>query len=143
MIGKILLYIAENVLSDVCEAVFVGSRPSAVPPNQQFLVVRASKNEDDQNVSIKRTLYIDVYVRDRQGGRERTDVLDDLTDKIIDKFPIISEDGKKWNAYRPQHVISGDDQLGFHAWGIMAELHINTTEKFGLGEPEEDINNNN
>lgn len=134
-----------NALSDVCEAqtdrsgdpmlsVYPGSRPSATDNHTEFLVVSLSRSVYSHGPYQNAAVYIDIFVRNGQGGIERTWRLQEICDELTSRFPfrrIDEESGlTRWTVTRPKLVLAGDDSLGFHVWRIRARLFVNTTDRY-------------
>ncbi|MBQ0113671.1 MAG: hypothetical protein KBT03_11115 [Bacteroidales bacterium] len=135
-LGSVLKTLCTETFADVCDFVIAGHRPSAVDEKKSFLVIRTSSSCYDHGPYQKASLYVDIYVKNLEGGIENTTKLQELLDVVDEKFPIIhkeeNESSWRWQATRPQLALSGDDSLGFTVWGVRALLLINTTDKFQL-----------
>ena len=107
--------------------VFAGNRPSAGPELDEFLVIRTSSNFGDHNVYQQASVYVQIYVRNLENGLQNIMRLQELEDKVIEKFPIITE---RYVVKNPALQLSGDDELGFSVWLVRANLQINTTDRF-------------
>lgn len=134
-----------TAMSDVCEpqedrsgdamlSVYPGTRPSATDNHTEFLVVSLSRSVYSHGPYQNAAVYIDIFVRNGQGGIERTWRLQELCDKVTAKFPFVKEDEEsgiaRWTVTRPKLVLDGDDSLGFHVWRIRARLFVNTTDRY-------------
>ena len=123
------------------ETVYVGHRPSATDNHSEFLVASLSKSVYSHGPYQNAAFYLDIVVKNKQGGIENTTRLQELLDEVNRKFPIkCKEDEIRWIIKNPQLVISGDDQLGFTVWRLRGSLFINTVDRYG--EVDEDTNTN-
>lgn len=130
-------------LSDVCErqfdeneelldTVYAGHRPSSTENHSEFLAVSLSKSLYTHGPYQNAAVYIDIIVKNGQGGIERTYRLQELLDKVNSKFPMFCNGNElRWNIKNPQLVISGDDQLGFTVWRLRGSLFVNQTDRYG------------
>ncbi|MCQ2245117.1 MAG: hypothetical protein MJZ32_12780 [Bacteroidaceae bacterium] len=152
MASKVKYYVSDilericEAMNDICDtqidengepmdSVYAGHRPSAVDNHSEMIVVSLSKSLYTHGPYQNAAVYIDIIVKNGQGGIERTYRLQELLDKVNDKFPIeSSDDGMRWIAKNPQLVISGDDQLGFTVWRLRGSLFVNLTDRYGVVE---------
>lgn len=130
-ISDILKWTCMDVFADICDMVVAGHRPSSEEQHGEFLVVRTSSTIGEHNVYQQASLYVQIYVKNLEGGYENTVRLQELLDKVDEKFPKMSPD-KRFAIKNPVLQISGDDQLGYSVWLVRASLQINTTDKFHL-----------
>lgn len=130
-IFDVLKWACTDVFADVCDCVVAGHRPSAVEQHDEFVVIRTSSIIGEHNVYQQASIYIQIYVKNLEGGYENTDRLQELLNKVDEKFPIMSED-KRISMKNPVLQISGDDSLGYSVWLVRASLQFNTTDKFLL-----------
>lgn len=134
-----------TALSDVCEpqtdrngdamlSVYPGTRPSATDNHTEFIVVSLSRSVYSHGPYQNAAVYIDIYVRNAQGGTEKSWRLQELYDEVTSRFPFKKVDEAtgiaRWTATRPKCVLVGDDSLGFHAWRVRARLFVNTTDRY-------------
>ena len=151
-------YIIAEMMKELCtelkgiaEGIMAGNRPSAGKEKDSFIVVRTSSNIGDHWAYQQMSVYVQIFVRNLQGGLPDYVKLERLSKKVIEHFPYVSYDKKhtniwKWKASTPTLQITGDDNLGFSAWLLRSSAQVNTTDRFASWqEPEtnETENNNN
>jgi len=150
-VSPILEALSES-LADVCEeqtneddellqTVYTGNRPSAVENHTEFLVISISRSVYSHGPYQNAAVYVDMYVRNGQGGIEKTWRLQELCDEICGRFPFKSEENERWSVKDPKLVLSGDDQLGFTAWRLRGTLFVNTTDRYFV-LPDDDTEDN-
>lgn len=141
-IADVLTELCTEVFDDVCkcqygrsknkkQTVFAGHRPSGTEGMDEFLVIRTSSNIGEHNVYQQGSLYVEIRVRNLEHGLENTLRLQELLDKIEEKFPYTSLDGR-FTIKNPSLTISGDDGLEFTTWLVRSSLQINTTDRFAM-----------
>lgn len=114
------------------------SRPSAVPNHKEFIVVSLSKSMYSHGPYQNAAVYMDIYVKNGQGGIARVNRLQQLTDSITELGSVVRsrypEDApvKRWYITKPKMVLEGDDNLGFSVWRVRWKLFVNTTDKYYL-----------
>lgn len=116
--------------------VYTNGRPSADEDHTEFLVISISRSVYSHGPYQNAAIYFDIYVRNGQGGIERTWRLQEISDAICERFPIRStfEEGR-WSCVGwPKLVIQGDDQLGFTAWRLRCSLIVNTTDRYLISD---------
>lgn len=98
----------------VCENVFTSSRPVATDKMDRFVVVRFSNGirpyADTHNVAY---VQANCFVRDRQGGIENVDVMEDMVDGIVGLFPL--DDELVSCSGNPIVLDTKSDGMGFHS----------------------------
>lgn len=132
-----LQMLALDVFDGIAQAVYVGNRPSAGKERDTFIVLRTSGRVGEHNVYQQLGLYVEIYVRNMQNGIPNLRKLQEIEDKVLEKFPLTYETPDylktskwRWRATNPLLQITGDDQLGFTAWLVRASLQINTSDRF-------------
>lgn len=139
-VADVLSELCTEVFTDVCKtrtdirgnvlpSVFAGHRPSGIKGMDEFLVIRTSSNLGEHNVYQQMSLYVEIRVRNLESGLEDTLRLQELLDKVDEKFPYVSPT-KRFSIKNPVLVISGDDGLEFTTWLVRSSLQINTTDRF-------------
>lgn len=107
-------------MADVSEHVFVSDRPNATTEQMNdFVVVALTGAMTDRNAYGDSNIRIDVFAKDRKGGLEATDKLEEMQLKVFDKFPMVND---KFTTYKPRLIAGGDDGLGFHYLMITAKI---------------------
>lgn len=119
------------------ETVYTSHRPAVVENHSEFLVSYLSKSVYSHGPFQNAAAYVDIVVRNGQGGIERTYRLQEILDELCERFPMTKydeEDASKWRFImkEPRLVISGDDQLGFTVWRLRASVVVNTTDRYYL-----------
>ncbi len=149
-----------GLVEDVCEpqrdragdpldTVYTNGRPSQTDNHSEFIVVSLSRSVYSHGTHQNAAVYMDIYVKNAQGGIEKTWRLQEICDELTERFPYYRskypEDSKekRWSMRSPKLVLSGDDQLGFTAWRLRWSLSVNTTDRFAIIDLEEDNNINN
>lgn len=111
----------------VCENVFTGDRPSAVPKQMDDFIVVSIPGTLESTVfgggygNVPSYCDIEVYVRLKKNGMEDVSKMGDVCRSILKMFPI-SDD--TITASRPRMMLKGNDGLGFSAALIRADLLI-------------------
>lgn len=149
--AEVIESLCEVYMADICKAqggkrgqkirtVFPGNRPSAVGDGMsEFLVIRPSRSLGDHGAYQNASIYIDMYIRNKENGMQNTLRLKELTKAVLAKFkdgPITSGEDGRWKVGRPRVVFSGDDNRGFNVQMVRCTLFVNTTDRFG-GEAKE------
>lgn len=107
-------------MADVSNHVFVSDRPNATTEQMNdFVVVALTGATNDRNAYGDSHIRIDVFAKDRNGGIEATDKLEEMQQKVLEKFPMVND---KFTTYKPQLIAGGDDGLGFHYLMITAKI---------------------
>ena len=107
-------------MADVSNNIFVTDRPSATTEQMNnFVVVALTGAMNDSNAYGDSQIRIDVFAKDRTGGIEATDKLEEMQLKIFEKFPMVND---KFTTYKPRLIAGGDDGLGFHYLMITAKI---------------------
>lgn len=107
-------------MADVSNHVFVSDRPNATAEQMNdFVVVALTGAMNDRNAYGDSHIRIDVFAKDRNGGLEATDKLEEMQQKVFEKFPMVND---KFTTYKPQLIAGGDDGLGFHYLMITAKI---------------------
>lgn len=121
---KDILVVMRDSFKDLTEAVFVTDRPKTVAENyNDFIVVSLpvmlyNKTYGNGYGMTSSYARIEIFVKDRS-GLEQTAKIDDMVNKVIDKFPINNE---LITMSRPRVVMSGADGYGFHVATIQASF---------------------
>lgn len=107
-------------MANVSEHVFVSDRPNATTEQMNdFVVVALTGAMNDRNAYGDSNIRIDVFAKDRKGGLEATDKLEEMQLKVFEKFPMVND---KFTTYKPRLIAGGDDGLGFHYLMIIAKI---------------------
>lgn len=107
-------------MADVSKHVFVSDRPTATTEQMKdFVVVALTGAMIDRNAYRDSNIRIDVFAKDRKGGIEATDKLEEMQLKVFEKFPMVND---KFTTYKPRLIAGGDDGLGFHYLMITAKI---------------------
>ena len=107
-------------MADVSDHVFVSDRPTATTEQMNdFVVVALTGAMNDRNAYGDSHIRIDVFAKDRNGGIEATDKLEEMQLKVFEKFPMVND---KFTTYKPRLIAGGDDRLGFHYLMITAKI---------------------
>lgn len=111
----------------VCENVFTGDRPAAVPKQMEEFIVVSIPGTLESTVcgggygNVPTYCNIEIYVRLKKGGSEDIPRMNSICRSLLEMFPI-SDNAIK--ATRPRLMLKGNDGLGFSASLIRAELLI-------------------
>ena len=112
----------DTVMADVCEARFT-SRPTALQKQvNEFVVISLPVRMVDRGAYQETFCRVALFARDRANGQENTKGLEDLQEKVVGKFPIVSD---FFSAIDPVLIPSGADTIGFHSLMVQAKLIIN------------------
>lgn len=107
----------------VCDKVFTSFRPTATDKMDKFIVVRLPQGiypyADTHN-----TAYVQMicFVRDRQGGIENADVMEELIDGITSFVPF-NDELMSCNE-KPLILETKSDGMGFHSTIIQFQIVI-------------------
>lgn len=107
----------------VCDKVFTSFRPTATDKMDKFIVVRLPQGiypyADTHN-----TAYVQMicFVRDRQGGIENADVMEELIDGITSFVPF-NDELMSCNE-KPLVLETKSDGMGFHSTIIQFQIVI-------------------
>lgn len=107
----------------VCEKVFISSRPTATDKMDKFIVVRLPQGITPY-ADTHSTAYVQMncYVRDRQGGIENANVMEELIDGVISLVPFNDELISCNDA--PLVLETKSDGMGFHSTAIQFKIVI-------------------
>ena len=109
-----------GMMADISSNVFVTGRPNASEEQMQdFVVVALTGSMNDRNAYGDSHIRIDVFAKNRKGGIEPTDKLEEMQRLVFDKFPMVND---KFTTYKPTLIAGGDDGLGFHYLMITAKI---------------------
>lgn len=115
-----ILRVLSDTISDVSGNVFITGRPAATAEQMDnFVVVALTGSMNDRNAYGDSHIRIDVFAKNRSGGIEATDKLEEMQRKVFEKFPLVNE---KFTSYKPALIAGGDDGLGFHYLMITAKI---------------------
>ena len=135
-VAPILKELCTNTFKGIAKMICAGNRPSAGKEKDDFIVVRTSSRIGEHKAFQQMSLYVEIYVRNVQGGFPNMNRLQQLEEKVVAKFPMVYRDKPngpwRWKATDPMLQISGDDQLGFSVWLVRASLQVNTTDRFAI-----------
>lgn len=107
-------------MADVSKNVFVSDRPNATTEQMNdFVVVALIGAMNDRNAYGDSNIRIDIFAKDRKGGIEATDKLEEMQLKVFEKFPMVND---KFTTYKPRLIAGGDDGIGFHYLMITAKI---------------------
>lgn len=111
----------------VCENVFTGDRPAAVPKQMEEFIVVSIPGTLESTVcgggygNVPSYCDIEIYVRLKKTGIEDVSKMENTCRKILELFPISDN---TITATRPRITLKGNDGLGFSATLIRANLLI-------------------
>lgn len=107
----------------VCDKVFVSSRPTSADRMEKFIVVRLSQGITPY-ADTHSTAYVQMncYAKDRQGGLENVNVMQELIDGVISLFPF--NDSLMSCNDTPLILETKSDGIGFHATAIQFKIVI-------------------
>ena len=107
----------------VCDNVFTSSRPVATDKMDSFIVVRLPQGIDPY-ADTHNIAYVQFvsFVRDRQGGVERADVMEEMIDGISALFPF--NDSLMSCNDTPLVLDTKSDGMGFHSTIIQFKIVI-------------------
>lgn len=126
-ISDILEDVCANV-TDVSRNVFPEHRPSTTQKQMEdMVVVSLPVLWDDQNAYQSTTMRFELMARNRANGVSYTKRLQEMTDILMEKFPL---KGVRYSVTKPRVVMKGDDGLGFTVWFVQARLIVNTTDSY-------------
>lgn len=119
---KVILKKLTEIFADVSQNVYVTNRPAAVEDAMKdFIVVSIPSAIYDRHAYQDTYCRIEVFARNRRHGIEATDVLEEMQQKVVDKFPLSNE---IFSGTSPRLLPGGDDGLGFHCLIIQAKMII-------------------
>lgn len=126
-ISDILEDVCANV-TDVSSNVFPEHRPSTTQKQMEdMVVVSLPVSWEDQNAYQSTTMRFELMARNRANGVSYTKRLQEMTDILMEKFPL---KGIRYSVTKPRVVMKGDDGLGFTVWFVQARLIVNTTDSY-------------
>lgn len=126
-ISDILEDVCANV-TDVSSNVFPEHRPSTTQKQMEdMVVVSLPVSWEDQNAYQSTTMRFELMARNRANGVSYTKRLQEMTDMLMEKFPL---KGIRYSVTKPRVVMKGDDGLGFTVWFVQAKLIVNTTDSY-------------
>lgn len=109
--------------STVCDKVFTSSRPTATDKMDEFIVVRLPQGidpyADTHNIAV---VQMNCFVRDRQGGIAREDVMEEMIDGITALTPF--NDSLMSCNDSPLILNTVSDGMGFHSTIIQFKIVI-------------------
>lgn len=107
----------------VCDKVFVSSRPTSADRMEKFIVVRLSQGITPY-ADTHSTAYVQMncYAKDRQGGLENVNVMQELIDGVISLVPF--NDSLMSCNDTPLILETKSDGIGFHATAIQFKIVI-------------------
>lgn len=109
--------------STVCDKVFTSSRPTATDKMDEFIVVRLPQGidpyADTHNIAV---VQMNCFVRDRQGGIAREDVMEEMIDGITALTPF--NDSLMSCNDTPLILNTVSDGMGFHSTIIQFKIVI-------------------
>lgn len=112
-----------DLTEQICQKRFISTRPAASGEQMdEFLVIRlpyALRREGDSGVFTNGQII--GFVRDIDMKYENTVRLDEISDEIVELFPIVTD---FYCASRPSILPFGTDGVGFHAVIINFEIQI-------------------
>ena len=112
-----------NKAKTVCDNVFTSSRPTATEKMDSFIVVRLPQGidpyADTHNIAY---VQMNCFVRDRQGGIEKVDEMEKLTEGITALYPFNDELFSCNSA--PLVLNTQSDGMGFHSTIIQFKIVI-------------------
>lgn len=128
-------YYINDILEDVCTNVtdvsgnvFPEHRPSTTQKQMEdMVVVSLPVSWDDQNAYQSTTMRFELMARNRANGVSYTKRLQEMTDTLMEKFPL---KGIRYSVTKPRVIMKGDDGLGFTVWFVQAKLIVNTTDSY-------------
>jgi hypothetical protein len=116
-----------DMAKTVSDNVFTNDRPAAVAKQMNdFIVVSLPGQLSAMTYgsgfgNVRTYCTIEVYVRQKKGGSEDLNTMDDLVGKVLSLFPVNDD---VITASRPNLTLKGSDGLGFSATLIRADLVI-------------------
>lgn len=109
--------------STVCDKVFTSSRPTATEKMDEFIVVRLPQGidpyADTHNIA---TVQMNCFVRDRQGGVAREDVMEEMVEGVTAIVPF--NDSLMSCNDTPLILNTVSDGMGFHSTIIQFKIVI-------------------
>lgn len=109
--------------STVCDKVFTSSRPTATDKMDEFIVVRIPQGidpyADTHNIAV---VQMNCFVRDRQGGIAREDVIEEMIEGITALTPF--NDSLMSCNDTPLILNTVSDGMGFHSTIIQFKIVI-------------------
>lgn len=109
-----------ELMAGVSGNVFVSDRPNAVAEQMgDFVVVALTGAMNDRTAYGDSHIRIDVFAKDRSGGIEATDKLEEMQRNVLGMFPMVNG---RFTTYKPRLIAGGDDGLGFHYLMITAKI---------------------
>lgn len=112
-----------NKALTVCDKVFTSSRPTATDKMDKFIVVRLPQGiepyADTHNVAYVQMI---CFVRDRQGGVENVNILEEMVDGVTSLLPF--NDSLMSSNDKPLVFGASSDGMGFHSVTIQFRIVI-------------------
>ncbi len=109
--------------STVCDKVFTSSRPTATDKMDEFIVVRLPQGidpyADTHNIAV---VQMNCFVRDRQGGIAREDVIEEMIEGVTALLPF--NDTLMSCNDTPLILGTVSDGMGFHSVIIQFKIVI-------------------
>ena len=109
--------------STVCDKVFTSSRPTATDKMDEFIVVRLPQGidpyADTHNIA---TVQMNCFVRDRQGGIAREDMIEEMIEGVTALLPF--NDTLMSCNDTPLILGTVSDGMGFHSVIIQFKIVI-------------------
>lgn len=107
----------------ICDKVFTSSRPTATEQMKKFIVVRLPQGidpyADTHHISYAQMI---CFVRDKQGGLEDVNVMEDMVESVMGLFPMDDSLISCNNA--PLLLSTKSDGMGFHSTIIQFNIVI-------------------
>lgn len=120
---KEVLQALRTKASTVCDKVFTSSRPTATDKMDEFIVVRLPQGidpyADTHNIAV---VQMNCFVRDRQGGIAREDVMEEMIEGITALIPF--NDSLMSCNDTPLIPNTVSDGMGFHSTIIQFKIVI-------------------
>lgn len=113
--------------------VFCGDRPTNnAKQRDEMLTINLPYSIRQKGVVQSTYLRIEIIVKDKKEGRSNLARLEELSNKIIELFPLGSANGRFYTTDMPNLVLRGKDAIGFTIWNLQCGLNINKTDTYNI-----------
>ena len=118
-------------MSSICDNVYPENRPLVSESLDEMLVVSFPIEFDDNRVCQNSDIRFELIVRNRYNGIPNVEKLQDMLNQLVSMFPII---GERYVLSRPYMALKGEDESGFTIWVVQADIRVNTTDRYDVGQ---------
>lgn len=113
--------------------VICGDRPTNNEKQRnEMLTINLPYSIRQKGVMQSTYLRIEIIVKDKKEGRSNLARLEELSNKIIELFPIGSASGRYNTTDMPNLVLRGKDTIGFTIWNLQCGMRINKSDTYNI-----------